>query len=71
MDLGIKNRVALVTGGASGIGRAVVQELAENGCKVFSRLEKRLQVMNLMIIKNMITYPRCWLLMLHLMTVQN
>ena len=35
MDLGIKNRVALVTGGASGIGRAVVQELAENGCKVF------------------------------------
>lgn len=35
MDLGIKNKVVLVTGGASGIGRAVVQELAENGCKVF------------------------------------
>ena len=35
MDLGIKNKVALVTGGASGIGRAVVHELAENGCKVF------------------------------------
>jgi 3-oxoacyl-[acyl-carrier protein] reductase len=35
MDLGIKNKVALVTGGASGIGRAIVAELAENGCKVF------------------------------------
>lgn len=35
MDLGIKNKVALVTGGASGIGLAIVTELAENGCKVF------------------------------------
>jgi 3-oxoacyl-[acyl-carrier protein] reductase len=35
MDLGIQDKVALITGGASGIGRAVVSELARNGCKVF------------------------------------
>jgi 3-oxoacyl-[acyl-carrier protein] reductase len=34
MDLGIEGKVALVTGGASGIGLAVVKELASNGCKV-------------------------------------
>jgi 3-oxoacyl-[acyl-carrier protein] reductase len=35
MDLGIKSKTALVTGGASGIGLAVVKELATNGCKVY------------------------------------
>lgn len=34
MDLGIADRVALVTGGSSGIGRCVAEELARNGCKV-------------------------------------
>lgn len=34
MDLGIKNRVALVAGGSLGLGRAVALQLAKEGAKV-------------------------------------
>ena len=44
MNLGIKDRVAIVTGGSAGIGLAVVEELLENGANVcvVARKEARL-----------------------------
>ena len=35
MDLRISNKTALVTGGGSGIGKAIVKELLINGSKVY------------------------------------
>jgi 3-oxoacyl-[acyl-carrier protein] reductase len=34
VDLGIAGKVAVVTGGSGGIGRAISEELGRNGCKV-------------------------------------
>ena len=45
MDLGIKNKRALVTGGAVGIGQSIAMELAKEGAKVIvtSRRESDLK----------------------------
>lgn len=44
MDLGLKDKVCLVTGGSHGIGLATALELAEQGCKVAicSRTKERI-----------------------------
>jgi len=44
MDLGIKGKVAIVTGSSSGMGNAVAQRLAEEGCRLvmFARTPERL-----------------------------
>ncbi len=34
MDLGIKNKIALVTAASRGLGKAVAQELAQEGCQL-------------------------------------
>ena len=34
MDLGIRNKVAIITGASSGIGKAVAREFSENGARV-------------------------------------
>ncbi|HUO34167.1 MAG TPA: SDR family NAD(P)-dependent oxidoreductase, partial [Candidatus Acidoferrum sp.] len=34
MDLGLKGRVAIIAAASKGLGRAVAEELAKEGCKV-------------------------------------
>ena len=46
MDLRISNKTALITGGASGIGKAIVKELLMNHVKVFFTSRSRGKIDN-------------------------
>ena len=41
MDLGIKNKIALVTGGATGIGKSIAINLAKEGSIVIITSRKK------------------------------
>lgn len=45
MDLGLKDKVAIVTGSSRGIGRSIAMGLADEGCKlvICARGEEKLQ----------------------------
>jgi len=47
MDLGIKGKNALVTGGSHGIGRAIVSSLVKEGCKVITCARGELEEHNI------------------------
>ena len=45
MDLGIKNKRVLITGGSNGIGEELAYQFAKEGCKItlIARREKKLK----------------------------
>lgn len=44
-----KDKIAIVTGGTRGIGRAIVLELAKNGCNVAFNYSKSADVANALV----------------------
>ena len=46
MDLGLKGRVAIIAAASKGLGRAVAEELAGEGCKIAicARRDKELEL---------------------------
>ena len=56
MDLGLKDKVIIVTGGSKGIGKGIVSLLAKEGASIFTNFSKAATILQFPIIPKTVTF---------------